>query len=126
MAVTLRLSGISLRQPLFLQVSQSVHSPSTFDNTFMRSNPLQISVHELRTGFNNRGVLSLPKLVLDLGDDCDALVDVSIDSSIRMVSSLDECMNTCGDAYSLLSFLADVYCVLSLLDSEQNRNQDGV
>ncbi len=82
---TLRLSGINLRQPLFIQVSQYVTTADQRDAELMWTSPLQLNLFKLRTGINNRkGALSLPKLVIDLGDDCDALVDVSVEERIRM------------------------------------------
>eukprot|EP00804_Cyclotella_cryptica_P012787 CCRYP_010547-RA/>CCRYP_010547-RA protein AED:0.05 eAED:0.05 QI:183/0.85/0.81/1/0.76/0.63/22/985/2990 len=81
----LRLSGISLSQPIFMQVSQSVESHVMAENmNFMWSRPLSLSLDKLRTGANRKGSLSLPKLVLDLGDEVDALVDVSVDGKIGM------------------------------------------
>jgi hypothetical protein len=81
----LRLSGISLSQPIFMQVSQCVDSHGLTDKmNFMWSKPLSLSLDKLRTGANRKGTLSLPLRILDLGDDVDALVDVSVDSKIRM------------------------------------------
>jgi len=82
---TLRLSGINLRQPLFIQVSQYVETADERDAELMWTSPLQLNLFKLRTGMNSKkGVLSLPKRVLDIGDDCDALVDVSVEERIRM------------------------------------------
>lgn len=82
---TLRLSGINLRQPLFIQVSQDVETVEERDAELLWTSPLQLDLFKLRTGMNSKkGALSLPKRVLDIGDDCDALVDVSVEERIRM------------------------------------------
>jgi hypothetical protein len=71
----LRLSGISLRQPIFMQVSQSTKLCDCMEQSgFMWSSPLLLALDTLRTGSNKKGPLSLPKVILDLGDDVDALV----------------------------------------------------
>lgn len=85
----LRLSGISLRQPIFLQVSQRVNSS---DSNFMWSNPVLLNLDKLKTGANQRkGLFSLAKIILDLGDEVDALVDVSVDQASRMPTASIYC-----------------------------------
>ena len=79
---TLRLSGVSLSYPLFVEVSQQLQMSDIASLTPTSS--LQINLQELQTGMNRKGVRSLPKLVLDLGDNCDCLVDVSIDRESQM------------------------------------------
>jgi hypothetical protein len=79
---TLRLSGISLSRPLFIQVSQHLYTSRTAN--LIRSNPLRLDLQKLKTGMNRKGTRSLPKLVLDLGDNCDCLVDVSLDRANKM------------------------------------------
>ena len=82
---TLRLNGINLRQPLFLQVSQRLEvSDEANETDFMWSRPHEIKLAKLRTGVNQKGSFALPKLPLALGDNCDCLVDVSIERGIRM------------------------------------------
>ncbi len=80
---TIRLSGINLQQPLFVQFSQRLRLLGEADET-MWSNPLQLDLGKLRTGINPRGWFSLPKLFLDLGDSCAAVVDVSLEGAIRV------------------------------------------
>ena len=79
---TLRLSGVNLQQPLFIQVSQrlQVHNESEL----MWSKPLQIKLAKLRTGINPKGSFTLPTISLEMGNDCSALVDVSIEREIRV------------------------------------------
>lgn len=79
---TLRLSGISLGEPLFMQVSQ--HVQASDENKFMWTSPMQIDLPKLKTGINQRGLTELPKLILDLGDTCDCVVSVSVESSTRV------------------------------------------
>lgn len=82
---TLRLSGINLQQPLYVQFSQKLQVSGDSDETdCMWSTPLQLELGKLRTGINPRGWFSLPKKKLDLGDNCSALVDVSLEGAIRM------------------------------------------
>ncbi|KAL7513251.1 hypothetical protein ACHAXN_010303 [Cyclotella atomus] len=68
----LHISGISLRQPIFMQLSQSVSSNS--------ADPILVGIHNLRIG-SKKGANSLPKIIMDLGDDLDALVDVAVDEN---------------------------------------------
>lgn len=99
---TLRLSGIHLRQPLFIQVSQRLEVSSEEDESdFMWSKPLKIKLAKLRTGINQKGAFSLPRIPLNLGDNCSALVDVSIERGIRMPI----CTSTSDDMIRLPSFL---------------------
>lgn len=85
----LRLSGISLRQPIFLQVSQRVNSS---DSNFMWSNPVLLNLDKLKTGANQKkGSLSLAKIIVDLGNEVDALVDVSVDQASRMPTASIYC-----------------------------------
>jgi hypothetical protein len=56
----LPISGISTRQPIFMQLSQSVSSDYADDAQIMWSNPMLISIHNLRIG-SKKGVNSLPK-----------------------------------------------------------------
>jgi len=79
---TLRLSGVSLKDTLFLQVSQHVNA--TENVSFMWTNPIQIELNKMKTGVNKKGVTALPKLILDLGDNCDCLVEVSIGVDTRV------------------------------------------
>jgi len=79
---TLRLSGISLKQPIFIQVSQSVELPQEIEGEIMWSGTVKLGLDRLRTGVNRKGSLSLPKIVLDIGDNCDTLVDVSVEQGI--------------------------------------------
>jgi len=79
---TLRLSGINLSQPLFIEVSQ--HLENSWAGSLVRSAPVKIDVQKLQTGMNRKGSRSLPKLILDLGDNCDCLVDVSLDRASKM------------------------------------------
>ncbi|KAL7554677.1 hypothetical protein ACHAWF_018946 [Thalassiosira exigua] len=72
---TVRLSGVTLGEPLFLQVSQHVNASEDVD--FLWTNPLQVELPKLKTGINPKGIRRLPKLILDLGDNCDCLVDVT-------------------------------------------------
>lgn len=82
---TLKLCGINLRQPLYLQVQQRLNILDENDEAeFSWSKPLQINLSRLRTGINPKGQFSLPKMPLDLGDSCSLLVDVSIEREIRM------------------------------------------
>jgi len=79
---TLRLSGIDLSRPLFIEVSQ--HLQTAGAASLLRSSPVQIDLQKLQTGMNRKGSQSLPKLILDLGDKCDCLVDVSLDRTSKM------------------------------------------
>lgn len=82
---TLRLSGINLQQPLYVQFSQKLRESGEADETdCMWSKPLQLELRKLRTGINPRGCHRLPKLFLDLGDSCQVVVDVSLEGAIRM------------------------------------------
>ena len=59
---TLRLSGINLQQPLYVQFSQKLQVSGDSDETdCMWSKPLQLDLGKLRTGINPRGWFSLPK-----------------------------------------------------------------
>ncbi len=78
----LRLSGISLRQPIYIQVSQRVELSQEFEGDIMWSETVKLGLDRLRTGVNRKGSLSLPKIVLDIGDECDTLVDVSVEQGI--------------------------------------------
>lgn len=84
------LSGISLRHPIFMQFSQRVISSDFSDSELLNilwSNPVLLGIHNLRTGSaQKKGTFSLPKVTIDLGDDVDALVDVSVDRLTRMPS----------------------------------------
>lgn len=77
---TLKLSGVTLREPLFMQVSQRINAPKQV-NQLLWTNPLRIDLPKMKTGINPRGVQKLSKLVLDLGDSCDCLVDVSLEGA---------------------------------------------
>ncbi|KAL7543622.1 LOW QUALITY PROTEIN: hypothetical protein ACHAXR_013206 [Thalassiosira sp. AJA248-18] len=79
---TLRLSGVSVRESLFIQVSQHVNSSEEVN--FMWTNPMRVELAQLRTGTNQKGLTELPKIILDLGDNCDCLVDVSVESGTRV------------------------------------------
>ena len=82
---TLRLSGINLSRPLFIEVSQHLHTSGAASLWDCESNsPIQIDLHKLQTGMNRKGSRSLPKIILDLGDNCDCLVDVSLDRASKM------------------------------------------
>ena len=81
----LRLSGINLQQPLYVQFSQKLRVSGEADETdCMWSKPLQLELRKLRTGINPRGSFSLPKLFLNLGDNCQVVVDVSLGGAIRV------------------------------------------
>jgi hypothetical protein len=82
MGNTLRLSGINLSRPLFIEVSQ--HLDISGAGTLVWSAPVQIDVQKLQTGINRKGSRSLPKIILDLGDNCDCLVDISLDRASKM------------------------------------------
>ena len=71
---SLLLSGINVQRRLFLRVSQNVNSPNFSGTKHLWSSPVLIRLDKLRTGANKKGSLSLPKRILDLGDDIDALV----------------------------------------------------
>ena len=79
---TLRLSGIDLQESLFIQVSQQINTSEEMD--FLWTNPLQINLSRMKSGINSKGVKRLPKLVLDLGDNCDCLVDVSLEGGTKV------------------------------------------
>lgn len=79
---TLRLSGINLSQSLFIEVTQ--HLQRAGAATILRTTPVEIDLQKLQTGMNRKGSRSLPKIVLDLGDNCDCLVDVSLDRASKM------------------------------------------
>ena len=82
---TLRLSGINLRQVLYLQVSQRVQvSGETDGSDFMWSTPALIKLPKLRTGVNPKGNFSLTKRPLVMGPDCDCIIDVSIEGETRV------------------------------------------
>ena len=82
---TLQMSGINLREPFFIQLSQKLHEVGQTDGaSAMWSKPLQIDFGKLRTGINPKGTFALPKISLDLGDSCSVLVDVSVEGGIRM------------------------------------------
>ena len=80
---TLRLSGIKLSQPLFIQVSQHLENVGAAASLIW-TNPVQMDLQKLQSGMNRKGSRSLPKLILDLGDNCDCLVDVSLDRDSKM------------------------------------------
>ena len=80
---TLRLSGIKLSQPLFIQVSQHLENFGAAASLIW-TNPVQMDLQKLQSGMNRKGSRSLPKLILDLGDNCDCLVDVSLDRDSKM------------------------------------------
>jgi len=80
---TLRLSGVNLRESLFLQVSQRVNA-SEEEVKFLWTNPLRVQLSKMRTGVNRKGLSQLPTLVLDLGDNCDCLVDVTLEGGTRV------------------------------------------
>lgn len=79
---TLRLSGINLSQSLFIEVTQ--HLQTAGAASILRTTPVEIDLQKLQTGMNRKGSRSLPNLVLDLGDNCDCLVDVSLDRASKM------------------------------------------
>lgn len=82
---TLQMSGINLREPLFLQMSQKLNAVGpTDDNSVMWSKPIQIDFGKLRTGINPKGTFALPKIPLELGDSCSVLLDVSVEGGTRM------------------------------------------
>ncbi|KAL7553819.1 hypothetical protein ACHAWF_017158 [Thalassiosira exigua] len=79
----LRYSGINLRQTLFMQISQNlVTAPGQADFTW--SKPIEIKLSKLRTGINPKGLFSLPKISLELGVNCDCLLDVSVEGETRV------------------------------------------
>jgi hypothetical protein len=80
---TIRLSGINLQQHLYVQFSQKLQLSGEADET-MWSNPLQLELGKLRTGVNPRGWFNLPKLFLNFGDSCSAVVDVALEGAIRV------------------------------------------
>lgn len=79
---SLRLSGVSLREPLFIQVSQRVDASEEVQ--FMWANPLRVDLSKMRTGVNQKGLKKLPQLVLDLGDNYDCLVDVTLEGGTKV------------------------------------------
>lgn len=82
---TIQMSGINLRESFFIQFAQKIHSTGkSCDLDVMWSKPLQIELGRLRTGINPKGSFALPKIPLDLGDNCSVLVDVSVEGRIRM------------------------------------------
>lgn len=84
---TQNFSGVSLQEPIYIQIAQVVKSPvNSREVSFLWSSPMSIRLEKMKTGMNERGSKRLPKSVLDLGDNCDCVVDVSIDSRTRIPS----------------------------------------
>jgi hypothetical protein len=79
-----RLSGINLQRLLFIQVSQNIKALGTLGKEIMWSSPLLINLPKLRTGANKKGSLALPRRVLDLGDEINALVEAAVDIETGM------------------------------------------
>lgn len=79
---TLRLSGVNLTEPLFIQVSQNVNLSEEVQ--FMWTNPLLLDLSKMRSGINTKGVQRLPKLILDLGNFCDCLIDVTLEEGLKV------------------------------------------
>ena len=79
---TIRLSGINLSHPLFIEVSQ--HVQTDVADSILRASPIQLDLQKLQTGMNKKGSRSLKEIILDLGDNCDCLVDVSLDRATKM------------------------------------------
>ena len=79
---TIRLSGINLSHPLFIEVSQ--HLQTAGADSILRTSPVQLDLQKLQTGMNRKGSTSLKELILDLGDNCDCLVHVSLDRATKM------------------------------------------
>lgn len=75
---TLRLCGINLSYPLYIQICQRLLGTLTG-----WSNVATVNLQKLRTGINpNKGSLSLKSIPIRLGDDCDCLIDVAVDGGI--------------------------------------------
>ena len=71
---TLRLCGIDLSCPLFIQFSQGLRG-----TTNEWSNVATINLQKLRTGLNpNKGALSLKSLPIRLGDTVDCFIDAAV------------------------------------------------
>ena len=79
---TLRLSGVNLQEPLYIQVSQQVSASE--EMKILWTNPLKVNLSKLRSGINSKGLKRLPQLVLDLGDNCDCLVDVTLEGETKV------------------------------------------
>ena len=75
---TLRLCGISLSCPLYIQFSQRLRG-----TLHEWSNVANIKLQKLRTGINpNKGALSLKSLPIRLGDNVDCFIDAAVERGI--------------------------------------------
>jgi len=75
---TLRLCGINLSCPLYIQFSQRLRG--TLNEW---SNVAKVNLQKLRTGINpNKGTLSLQSLPIRLGDTVDCFIDTAVDCGV--------------------------------------------
>lgn len=75
---TLRLCGIDLACPLYVQFSQRIQGAL---NEW--SNVAVVRLQKLRTGINpNKGALSLSSLPIRLGDNVDCFIDIAVERGI--------------------------------------------
>ena len=127
---SVKLSGINLQRRLFIQVSQNVIVAGAAGAKHIWSTPLQIDLQKLRTGANKKGSVSLPKRVLNLGDNADALVEASVDVETGMpnctIYSPYWIMNKVCQMLYFVKFCSLLSNLIMLGSLKTDRYEDGI